>query len=182
MRVIETSLPGVWILESQRFADDRGFFAELFRVDRYAAAKINGPFVQDNMSRSRRGVVRGLHLQNPNPQGKLVSALVGHVLDVAVDVRVGSPFFGHTVSVELSEDNGRQLWVPEGFAHGFSVLSERADVIYKCTAYYDPGSELTINWADPALNIDWKVETPVVSSKDATAPKLADIVGLPVYA
>jgi dTDP-4-dehydrorhamnose 3,5-epimerase len=111
-----------------------------------------------------------------------VSALVGHVLDVAVDVRVGSPFFGHTVSVELSEDNGRQLWVPEGFAHGFSVLSERADVIYKCTAYYDPGSELTINWADPTLDIDWKVETPVVSSKDAAAPKLADIVGLPVYA
>jgi dTDP-4-dehydrorhamnose 3,5-epimerase len=126
-------------------------------------------------------VVRGLHLQNPNSQGKLVTAIHGRILDVAVDVRVGSPFFGKSASVELSDENGRELWIPRGFAHGFSVLSDQADVFYKCDAYYDPQAEITINYADPALGIDWRVDNPVVSPKDSTARLLADIAGLPVY-
>jgi len=181
IEIIETSLRGVVILAPRRFSDDRGFFAELFHADRYAAAGIAGPFVQDNVSRSRRGVVRGLHLQNPNAQGKLVTVMNGRILDVAVDVRVGSPTFGKAVAVELSDENGRELWIPKGFAHGFSVLSERADVIYKCDAYYDQKSEITVNYADPTLGIDWKVATPVVSQKDGAAPLLAGVVGLPVY-
>jgi dTDP-4-dehydrorhamnose 3,5-epimerase len=139
------------------------------------------PLVQDNLSRSSRGVVRGLHLQNPNTQGKLVSVLRGKVLDVAVDVRRGSPTFGRHVAVELSEENRRQLLVPRGFAHGFSVLSETADFFYKCDAYYSPQDEIAVRWNDPAIGIDWKVEQPSLSAKDAAAPLLADVENLPVY-
>jgi dTDP-4-dehydrorhamnose 3,5-epimerase len=180
IEIIETSLPGVLIVVPRRYPDERGFLSEQFRDDRYAAAGI-GPLVQDNLIRSRRGVIRGLHLQNPHPQGKLVMAIHGRILDVAVDVRRGSPCFGKAVAVELSDDNGRQLWLPRGFAHGFSVLSQEADVFYKCDDYYDPKAEITINHADPAIGIDWKVEQPILSPKDAKAPRLADIAGLPAY-
>ncbi|MGJ4952590.1 dTDP-4-dehydrorhamnose 3,5-epimerase [Bradyrhizobium sp. HKCCYLS20291] len=181
MNVIATALPEVLIVEPDRFGDARGFFLELFQATRYAAAGISGPFVQDNMSRSAHGVLRGLHLQLPNTQGKLVSALRGRILDVAVDVRRGSPHFGRHVAVELSEDDRRQLWVPRGFAHGFAVLSESADVMYKCDAFYSPADEITIRWNDPALAIDWRVTAPTLSPRDAAAPLLADAARLPDY-
>lgn len=181
MQVFKTKLDGVLILEPKLFGDQRGFFLETYQFARYAAHGLTRPLVQDNMSRSACGVVRGLHLQNPNTQGKLVSVLRGRVLDVAVDVRVGSPTFGRHVAVELSEDNRRQLWVPRGFAHGFSVLSETADFFYKCDDYYSPQHEIAVRWDDPAIGIDWKVETPSLSAKDAAAPLLADVKNLPVY-
>ena len=181
MRTIEAPLPGVIVFEPRRFGDARGFFVETFQVDRYAAAGVPGPFVQDNLSRSSRNVLRGLHLQNPNSQGKLVSVLRGAVLDVAVDVRVGSPAFGKSFAVELSEENGRQMFVPRGFAHGFVVLSETADFFYKCDGPYSPRDEITVRWCDPALGIDWRVSDPQVSAKDAAAPLLSDIPNLPRY-
>lgn len=133
------------------------------------------------MSRSSQGVQRGLHLQNPFTQGKLVTALRGRVLDVAVDVRVGSPNFGRHVAVELSEENRRQLWIPRGFAHGFTVLSESADFFYKCDDFYSPKDEVSIRWNDPAIGINWGVETPSLSAKDADAPLLNDVKKLPIY-
>ncbi|MGC2776946.1 MAG: dTDP-4-dehydrorhamnose 3,5-epimerase [Bradyrhizobium sp.] len=181
MNVIKTTLPEVIILEPKLFGDNRGFFLETFQAARYRELGIAGPFVQDNMSRSTYGVLRGLHLQNPNTQGKLVSAMRGRVLDVAVDVRVGSPNFGRHVAVELSEDNRRQLWVPRGFAHGFVVLSESADFFYKCDDYYSPKDEMSVRWNDPAIGIDWGVAAPKLSAKDAEAPLLADATNLPVY-
>lgn len=181
MQTIETTLPGVLIFEPRRFGDARGFFMETFQAERYAAAGITKPFVQDNLSRSARGVLRGLHLQYPNPQAKLVSVLRGAVLDVAVDVRVGSPTFGKSVAVELSEENGRQLFVPRGFAHGFAVLSESADFFYKCDNLYSPKNEIVVRWCDPALGIDWRIENPTVSARDAAAPLLAAIESLPRY-
>jgi dTDP-4-dehydrorhamnose 3,5-epimerase len=180
IEIIETPIPSVLILAPRRYTDERGDFSELFRTDRYAPVGI-GPFVQENLSRSRYGVVRGLHLQCPNPQGKLVTAIHGRILDVVVDVRRGSLFFGKFVTIELSGENGSQLWVPRGFAHGFSVLSERADVLYQCDAYYEARTEIAINYADPAIGVDWQVHRPIVSWKDAAAPRLADSVGLPVY-
>jgi dTDP-4-dehydrorhamnose 3,5-epimerase len=137
--------------------------------------------VQDNLSRSACGVLRGLHLQNPMTQGKLVSVMRGHVLDVAVDVRVGSPYFGHYVAVELSEENRRQLWVPRGFAHGFVVLSETADFFYKCDEFYSPADEIVVRWNDPAIGIEWGIENPSLSGRDAAAPPLAEIRNLPGY-
>lgn len=181
MNVTQTNLVGVLLLKPRRYGDARGFFSEFFRADRYCVALNALGFVQDNLSRSRRDVVRGLHLQNPNPQGKLVSVLTGQIRDVAVDVRRGSPTFGRHVAVELSEDNGHQLWIPRGFAHGFSVLSDRADVLYKCDAYYDPAAELTINWNDPEIGINWGVQHPQLSDKDASAPYLLQMEKLPVY-
>jgi len=181
MQVVETELSGVLILEPKLFGDQRGFFLETYQYARYADLGLVRPFVQDNLSRSARGVVRGLHLQVPNTQGKLVSVLRGKVLDVAVDVRRGSPSFGRHVAVELSEENRRQLWVPRGFAHGFSVLSETADFFYKCDDYYSPQDEVAVRWDDPAIGIDWKVERPALSAKDAAAPLLADVTSLPVY-
>ncbi|MGY3346698.1 MULTISPECIES: dTDP-4-dehydrorhamnose 3,5-epimerase [unclassified Bradyrhizobium] len=181
MQVFKTELDGVLILEPKLFGDQRGFFLETYQFARYAQAGLVRPFVQDNMSRSCRGVVRGLHLQNPNTQGKLVSVLRGCVLDVAVDVRRGSPSFGKHVAVELSEDNRRQLFVPRGFAHGFAVLSETADFFYKCDAYYSPQHEIAVRWDDPAIGIDWKVEAPQLSAKDAAAPLLVDVQNLPDY-
>jgi dTDP-4-dehydrorhamnose 3,5-epimerase len=182
MSFIETEIPGVLIVEPKRFGDERGFFMEIFRTDRYAEHGICEPFIQDNLSRSTNGVLRGLHLQNPNSQGKLVMVMRGCVLDVAVDVRRGSPTFGRYVAVELNEDNRRQLWVPRGFAHGFVVLSDSADFYYKCDALYSPADEMSIRWNDPALAIDWRHPAPILSPKDAAAPLLAETKNLPVYA
>jgi dTDP-4-dehydrorhamnose 3,5-epimerase len=181
MEVTLTEIPGLLILTPKRFGDKRGFFAEIFNAERYAEAGISRPFVQDNLSHSGRGVLRGLHLQNPKTQAKLVSVMHGAVLDVAVDVRVGSPTFGRHVAVELSEENGRQFYVPRGFAHGFIVLSELADFFYKCDEFYSPKDELTVRWDDPALGIDWRLPNPSLTPRDAQAPKLADIRGLPAY-
>ncbi len=183
MKVVPTTLPEVMIVEPKVFGDARGWFYESFHARRYAEAGIHGPFVQDNASRSSRGTLRGLHLQHPDAQGKLVSVAEGAVLDVAVDVRVGSPTFGRHVAVELSADDKRQLWVPPGFAHGFCVLSESALFTYKCTAYYAPESEITIAWNDPAIGIVWPTSVPTLSARDAAAPRLADALArLPGYA
>ena len=181
MNFVATELPEVLLIEPKLFGDQRGFFIETYQVQRYREAGISEPFVQDNMSRSGRGVLRGLHLQNPVSQGKLVTVLHGRTLDVAVDVRVGSPNFGRHVAVELSEENRRQLWIPRGFAHGFLVLSETADLFYKCDALYSPKDEITIRWDDPAIGIEWGIEHPALSSKDALAPSLAELENLPVY-
>lgn len=179
MRVIETELPGVLIVEPKRHGDARGFFAETFRTDRYSEIGLGAPFVQDNWSRSARGVLRGLHLQNPNGQAKLITIIRGEVCDVAVDVRQGSKTFGRHVSVTLSETNGRQLYVPRGFAHGFQVTSETADIFYKCDNLYSAADEITIRWDDPALGIKWPVANPTLSERDAAAPLLADVKKLP---
>ena len=181
MNVIATDIPEVLIIEPKIFGDQRGFFVETYQFRRYAEFGISRPFVQDNMSRSTYGVLRGLHLQNPSPQGKLVSVMRGSVLDVAVDVRVGSPNFGRHVAVELSEENRRQLWVPRGFAHGFVVLSETADCFYKCDDLYSPKDELVVRWNDPAIGIDWGLANPSLSPRDAAAPLLADVKNLPIY-
>ena len=181
MNVIETDIPEVLIIEPNLLGDQRGFFLETYQLRRYAEFGISRPFVQDNMSRSSYGVLRGLHLQNPSPQGKLVNVMRGRVLDVAVDVRIGSPNFGHHVAVELSEQNHRQLWVPRGFAHGFVVLSETADFFYKCDDLYSPKDEIAVCWDDPAIGIDWGVTNPSLSARDAAAPLLADVKNLPIY-
>jgi len=181
MKVIETELPGVLIIEPRRYSDERGFFAETFQVDRYRDAGLPFPFVQDNWSHSERGVLRGLHLQNPNAQGKLVSVLNGTIIDVAVDVRVGSPTFGRHVAVELSGENGRQFFVPRGFAHGYAVLSGPAEFVYKCDNIYSRADELVVRWNDPALSIDWRVREPLLHPRDAAAPLLADVLGLPKF-
>src|ERR1700744_4439523 len=181
MNIIRTELPEVIIIEPKLFGDQRGFFLETYQFPRYVEHGVSRPFVQDNMSRSAYGVLRGLHLQNPNAQGKLVSVLRGAVLDVAVDVRVGSPNFGRHVAVELSEENRRQLWVPRGFAHGFAVLSETVDFFYKCDNLYSPKDEIVVRWDDPAIGIPWGIENPSLSSRDASAPCLADVKNLPVF-
>lgn len=175
MKVIETQLPGVLIVEPKVFGDARGYFMESFQAARYAEVGIAGPFVQDNLSFSRRGILRGLHLQNPRPQGKLVQVLQGEVFDVAVDVRVGSPTFGNWVGVTLSAENARQLYVPPGFAHGFAVISETALFAYKCTDYYMPQSEISLLWNDPEIGITWPQLEPQLSAKDAAGVRLADI-------
>lgn len=181
MIVTETEIPDVLIIEPKLFGDQRGFFLETFQVERYQSHGIKGPFVQDNLSRSAHGVLRGLHLQNPNTQGKLVSVLRGRVRDVAVDVRAGSPTFGRHVAVELSEENRRQFWVPRGFAHGFVVLSESADFFYKCDAPYSPRDELAVRWNDPAIGIDWGIDNPKLAERDASAPLLSQVERLPRY-
>jgi dTDP-4-dehydrorhamnose 3,5-epimerase len=181
MQTFETALPGVVVVEPRRIGDARGFFMETFQAERYAVAGIAQPFVQDNLSRSSKGVLRGLHLQYPNPQAKLVSVLRGRVLDVAVDVRVGSPTFGKHIAVELDEESGRQMYVPRGFAHGFIVLSDIADFFYKCDNFYSPADEITVRWNDPALGIDWQHPDPKVSLRDAAASVLSEIDRLPRY-
>jgi dTDP-4-dehydrorhamnose 3,5-epimerase len=181
LTVVETALPGVLLIEPRVFGDARGFFLETFHAARYAEYGIRMPFVQDNWSRSVRGTLRGLHFQEPHAQGKLVQVVQGAVFDVAVDVRRGSPAFGRWVGYELSAENKRQLWVPPGFAHGFVVLSDSCDFLYKCTDVYRPDAERAIAWNDPALGIDWHVATPILSPKDAAAPRLADAPVLPVY-
>jgi len=181
MKIIETGLPGVVVIEPTVHRDDRGFFLEHFHAERYKLFGAAGPFVQDNLSRSSQGVLRGLHLQNPNAQGKLVGVLRGVVRDVAVDVRVGSPTFGRHVAVELDDLSFRQFWVPRGFAHGFTVLSESADFFYKCDALYNPAEEITIRWDDPDLAIDWGIAEPILSKRDAAAPRLRDETRLPNF-
>ena len=169
MKVIETNLPGVLILEPRVFGDARGFFQETWQRERYRQAGIEADFVQDNLSFSGRGVLRGLHFQNPNAQGKLVQVLQGEVFDVAVDIRRGSPTFGQWASVTLSSDNKRQFYVPPDFAHGFCVISETALFSYKCTDLYNPEAECAIRWDDPAIGIDWPVTNPSLSEKDEKA-------------
>jgi dTDP-4-dehydrorhamnose 3,5-epimerase len=181
MKVIATELPEVLVIEPKVHGDSRGFFYESFQARRYADAGISAPFVQDNLSRSVRGTLRGLHFQEPRAQGKLVQVLRGTVWDVAVDVRRGSPRFGRWAAVELSESTPRQLWIPPGFAHGFCVLSESADFFYKCTELYAPDSERSIAWNDPAIGIVWPVQEPLLSVKDRAAPHLADAPVLPAY-
>jgi len=182
MRASETELEDVKIFEPAIFRDPRGYFLETFSLPKYRELGFHQDFVQDNLSLSRKDALRGLHLQNPNQQGKLVMVLCGAVLDVAVDVRLGSPTFGRHVSVILDDQTHRQMWIPRGFAHGFLVVSEEARFLYKCDALYDRGSEMSIRWNDPDLNIDWGLEHPLLSEKDAAAPLLRDTMGrLPRY-
>lgn len=174
MKVERTTLPGVVIITPAVHRDHRGSFRESWHRERYAEAGLPAEWVQDNLSTSRAGVLRGLHFQYPQPQGKLVTVLRGEIMDVALDVRAGSPAFGKFVTVSLSSANGRQLWIPEGFAHGFVVLSDEAMVHYKVTEPYRPGGDRTIAWNDPGLGIDWPVTDPIVSAKDADGRRLAD--------
>ena len=183
MKFSETELPGVILVEPDVHGDERGFFLETYHAKKYAEGGIDAVFVQDNHSRSKGGILRGLHMQLRNPQGKLVRVVEGEVLDVAVDVRRGSPHFGRHVAVSLSASNFHQLWVPPGFAHGFLVTSEVAQFEYKCTALYDPEDELSIAWNDPDLAIPWPVDSPSLSGKDAAAKPLAELMDrLPVFA
>jgi dTDP-4-dehydrorhamnose 3,5-epimerase len=175
VKITETRLPGVLIVEPRVFVDHRGSFAETWHMDRYREAGIPAQFEQDNVSFSRQGVLRGLHYQIPAAQGKLVTTLRGSVFDVAVDLRVGSSTFKQWVGVELSAENMRQLWIPEGFAHGFLVTAETALVSYKCTRSYVPGDDRAVRWNDPQIGIDWRVAAPFLSSKDAAAPLLAEL-------
>jgi dTDP-4-dehydrorhamnose 3,5-epimerase len=181
MKVTPTTLPEVVFIEPAIYGDKRGYFVETYQQQRYFEHGIKRPFVQDNMSRSSRGVLRGLHLQNPFSQGKLVTVVRGSVLDVAVDVRVGSPNFGRYVAMELSDDNHRQLWIPRGFAHGFVVLSETVDFSYKCDEVFSPENELVIRWDDPTIGIDWRISNPSLSARDAAAPSLSGVHNLPRY-
>ena len=174
MTVVDTLIPDVKIFEPRIFGDDRGFFMEVFSRRTFAAAGVDLEFVQDNHSRSMRHVLRGLHYQIRQPQGKLVRVTAGEVLDIAVDLRRSSPTFGHHVSVVLSADNRRMVWVPPGFAHGFVVRSACAEVLYKATDYYAPAYERSIIWNDPDLSIDWQLTgAPILSDKDRLAPVLA---------
>lgn len=175
MKIIETSLEGVLIIEPKVFADERGFFLESFRSDFLTSAGIDLEFVQANSSRSTRGVLRGLHFQTNNPQGKLVRVSRGCVFDVAVDIRKGSPTFGGYLGIELDDQAHRQLWIPPGFAHGFCTLSEVADFHYQCTDYYDPQGEGGILWNDPDIGIDWPLANPLLSDKDRALPNLMDM-------
>jgi dTDP-4-dehydrorhamnose 3,5-epimerase len=183
MKVIETSLPGVLIIEPKVFGDERGFFQETYHEQRYQDNGIKERFIQDNHSRSGKGVLRGLHYQLQHPQGKLVRVTHGEVFDVAVDIRHGSPTFGQWLGTMLSGENYRQYYVPPGFAHGFVVLSESADFLYKCTDYYHPEDEGVVAWDDPALGIEWPITEVSLSKKDSAAPRLSDIPAerLPKY-
>ena len=180
----KTPLPGVLLFKPQAFGDHRGFFQELFRIESYAEAGINRSFVQDNHSRSTRGTLRGLHYQLPDCQGKLVFVPRGRVFDVAVDIRRGSPTFGRWYGAILDDENHHQLWVPPGLAHGFCVLSEIADFMYKCTEYYKSEQDRGFLWNDPDVGVDWPITgAPVISAKDHAAPRLADVPqeSLPVF-
>ena len=175
MNVISTELPGVLILEPKVFPDARGFFLETYNKERYAAAGLNLEFVQDNLSSSSRGVLRGLHYQNPHAQGKLVYVLAGEVWDVAVDIRPGSPTYAKWTAVTLSAGNKRQFYIPPGFAHGFCVLSETALFTYKCTDLYHPECDGGVRWNDPDIGIAWPVAEPILSDKDKIQPYLRDL-------
>ena len=170
---METKIPGVWILEPTVHGDDRGWFMEIFNAETFDRLGLPTEWVQDNQSMSVRGVVRGLHYQLNEPQGKLVRCLRGAILDVAVDIRRSSPTFGQWTAAELTAENKRMLWIPPRFAHGFSVLSDEAEVMYKCTTLWDRPSDRSLLWNDPAIGIDWQVQNPIVAPKDATAPPLA---------
>jgi dTDP-4-dehydrorhamnose 3,5-epimerase len=175
MNTVRCDIPGLLVIEPKIFGDGRGFFLETYQRGRYHAAGIDREFVQDNLSFSRRGILRGLHMQNPEPQGKLVTVLEGEVYDVAVDLRRASPTFGRWHALTLSGDTKRQFYIPPGFAHGFQVLSETALFFYKCTALYAPQHELTVRWDDPDLAIPWPLPDPVVSAKDAAGLRLRDV-------
>ncbi len=174
MNVKETKLAGVLVLEPDVFSDERGFFLETWNSASYENAGIEGPFVQDNVSFSKRGVLRGLHFQYSQSQGKLIQILSGGVVDIVVDIRKGSPTFSQWVSEELSDANHRQMYIPPGFAHGFCVISDTAVFSYKCTDYYNPATENGIIWNDPDLNIDWPIKEPILSPKDKEYPRLKD--------
>jgi dTDP-4-dehydrorhamnose 3,5-epimerase len=185
MEVHNTELPEVLVVEPKVFPDQRGFFLETFNEPRYRDAGIAGPFVQDNMTWTRKGVLRGMHYQLKYPQGKLVAAIHGEIFDVAVDIRRGSPTFGKWVGVTLNDENRRQIWVPPGFAHGYCVLSDYAYVTYKCSDVYHPEDDYHLSWNDPAIAIDWPVAEPVLSEKDRVNRTLADLDAgdlLPRYA
>jgi len=172
VRCAPTRLPGVIVIEPDVHVDGRGFFLETYHAEKYRAAGITGPFLQDNVSRSVRRTLRGLHLQLRHPQGKLIRVMEGEIYDVAVDVRRGSPDFGRWVGVYLSGGNFKQCWIPPGFAHGFCVVSDDAQIEYKCTEIYDPASEIGIAWNDPALAISWPIADPLLSDRDRTNPSL----------
>jgi len=182
VKISKTSLPGVLLLEPKVFGDDRGFFFETYHAQRYAQSGISEQFVQDNYSRSIKNTLRGLHFQEPHAQGKLVQVFQGAVFDVAVDVRLGSPTFKKWFGIELSAENKFQLWIPPGFAHGFCVISETADFCYKCTDFYFADAERCVAWDDPELGIQWPVARPILSKKDASAPRLSASTNLPRYA
>jgi len=175
LKLLETPLPGVLIVEPKVFRDERGFFLEVWNAGTFAAQGLDLTFVQDNHSLSQQGTLRGLHVQLPNSQGKLVRCTEGTIFDVAVDIRVGSPTFGRWFGAELSAENFRQLWVPPDFAHGFCVLTPRAQVEYKCTTLYDPPADLAIAWNDPAIGVDWPIAAPLLSPKDAAARRLEEL-------
>jgi len=176
MNVTATAIAGVLIIEPRVFGDARGFFLETWQRDRYLEAGLPGAFVQDNLARSARGVLRGLHFQHPRAQGKLVQVLDGEVFDVAVDIRPASPTYRQWVGATLSGANKHQLWIPPGLAHGYVVLSEEALLAYKCTEIYSPQDERSIRWDDPALGIDWPLSgDPILSARDRDAPLLADL-------
>lgn len=174
-------LPGPLIVEPTIYPDQRGAFHVSWNADRYAEAGIRGPFIQDNVVRSRQGTLRGLHFQHPMAQGKLVSVIRGIVFDVVVDARIGSPTFGRSATLRLDDVSCQQFWVPRGFAHGYCVLSESADVIYKVDAPYRPEEERVIAWNDPDLAISWPVDAPTLNNRDSTAPRLRDLKDLPRY-
>lgn len=175
LKVIKTNLKDCILIEPQVFEDERGFFLESFNTKKYESIGISSTFVQDNHSSSLRHVLRGLHFQKKNPQGKLVRVVKGEVLDVALDIRPNSTTFRKWDAVKLSEGNKRQFWIPPGFAHGFLVLSDKADFEYKCTDFYYPDDEMTIRWNDPSLNIPWDIENPIISAKDSNAPLLSEL-------
>ncbi len=175
MNVVPTALPGVLIIESKVCRDARGYFLEIWNQAAYAGAGLAVTFVQDNLSCSTQGVLRGLHYQHPSGQGKLISVLEGEVYDVAVDIRPDSPTFGRWVGLILSAENLLRYYLPPGFAHGFVVTSAAAKVVYKCTAFYQPKEEGSVLWNDPDLGIDWPVNMPILSPKDQAAPRLKDI-------
>jgi len=178
----ETPLRGVVVIKPKFVYDERGFFMETYHAERFRDAGIELPFVQDNHSRSARGVLRGLHYQEPQPQGKLVRCTRGALFDVAVDIRKGSPTFGKWFGLELSGTNRLMMWVPPGFAHGFCALEDGSDLVYKCTALYSPGDERVIRWDDADIGIEWPLlESPVLSDRDAAAPPLKDAVVLPRF-
>ncbi|MFW7379728.1 MAG: dTDP-4-dehydrorhamnose 3,5-epimerase [Oligoflexus sp.] len=174
MKVFDCKIPGLKLIEPQVFCDQRGYFMESYHKHRYQETGIMADLVQDNLSYSRYGVLRGLHIQNPKSQGKLVTVLEGEVFDVAVDLRRGSPAFGKWYGVRLSSENKKQFWIPRGFAHGFVVVSKTALFVYKCDEYYQPDSDLTIQWNDPDIDIHWPIHDPVLSPKDRTAKRLCE--------
>ena len=175
MKVVSTDLDGVFIIEPDVFGDHRGYFMETHNQERYRAEKIDRIFVQDNISFSSRNILRGLHYQKPQTQAKLVQVITGEIFDVAVDIRQGSPTFGKWVGVHLSEQKHHQIFISEGFAHGFCVLSETAHVLYKCTDFYSPENERGILWSDPGVSIQWPVTTPILSDKDRDYPCLSEL-------
>ncbi len=174
MKVMETELPGVVVIEPRVFADERGYFMETWHGPRYADHGIHGSFAQDNLSFSVKGTLRGLHYQIRHPQAKLVQVIRGEVLDVAVDLRPESPFFGRWTGIRLSGENHWQMFIPEGFAHGFCVLSDTAHFSYKCSGVYMPEDEGGIRWSDPDIGIDWPIAAPIVSAKDRRLPRLKE--------